>query len=134
MTVGEDTDFSASARLTDRKAGPLKFEWDFAGGAMGHPTELTLRCHSGQSEQCYHDRMFTAGTTCYDCHGSGVLGGPHSKHPVNDPNWWKEAQGNTEAGDTGTSGTAGGWHNDLAKQPGKQGEHQCAACHGNDRK
>ncbi|NJD08773.1 MAG: cytochrome C [Methylococcaceae bacterium] len=66
--------------------------------------------------------------------GSGVLGGPHYMHPVNDPNWWKQAKDNTEPDDTGTSGTAGGWHNDLAKQPGKHGEDQCAACHGNDHK
>jgi hypothetical protein len=28
-----------------------------------------LQCHSGHREQLYRDRMFTAGVTCFDCHG-----------------------------------------------------------------
>ena len=28
-----------------------------------------LKCHAGQREQCYRDRMYTAGVTCYQCHG-----------------------------------------------------------------
>ncbi|NJD05647.1 MAG: hypothetical protein FIA97_04020 [Methylococcaceae bacterium] len=31
--------------------------------------ENCLKCHSGQREQCYRDRMYTAGVTCYQCHG-----------------------------------------------------------------
>jgi hypothetical protein len=58
-----------------------------------------------------------------------VLGGPHNMHPINDPNWWKSAAGDFLNSD-GT--TTGGFHNDYAKKPGKLGEDQCAACHGND--
>ncbi|NJD05410.1 MAG: cytochrome C, partial [Methylococcaceae bacterium] len=28
-----------------------------------------LRCHGGHREPLYRDRMYTAGVTCYDCHG-----------------------------------------------------------------
>ncbi|NJD08073.1 MAG: cytochrome C, partial [Methylococcaceae bacterium] len=31
--------------------------------------ENCLKCHSGEREQCYRDRMYTAGVTCYQCHG-----------------------------------------------------------------
>jgi hypothetical protein len=58
-----------------------------------------------------------------------VLGGPHSLHPINDPNWWKTVAGDALNTDKTSSG---GWHNDYAKLPGKAGEDQCAACHGND--
>jgi hypothetical protein len=60
----------------------------------------------------------------------GVLGGPHSLHPVNDPYWWKSA-----AGDVNSDGSSsGGWHNNYAQKPGNADEDQCAACHGNDHK
>ena len=63
---------------------------------------------------------------------SGVLGGPHNMHPVNDPYWWKTSQ---DSADTNTDqSTYGGWHNNYAKKAGKDGEDQCAACHGNDHK
>ncbi|MEW6038252.1 MAG: multiheme c-type cytochrome [Pseudomonadota bacterium] len=61
----------------------------------------------------------------------GILGGPHNTHPVNDPYWWKQADGDSANSD-GT--TYGGWHNDYAKLPGAKGEDQCAACHGGDHK
>ncbi|NJD07412.1 MAG: cytochrome C [Methylococcaceae bacterium] len=35
LTVGTEVSFSASAKLKDKKAGPLQLEWDFGGGAMG---------------------------------------------------------------------------------------------------
>ncbi|MDD5227218.1 MAG: cytochrome C [Methylococcales bacterium] len=28
-----------------------------------------LKCHSGHREQLYRDRMYTAGVSCFDCHG-----------------------------------------------------------------
>ena len=31
--------------------------------------ENCLKCHSGHREQLYRDRMYTAGVTCFDCHG-----------------------------------------------------------------
>ncbi|MDD5229600.1 MAG: cytochrome C, partial [Methylococcales bacterium] len=31
--------------------------------------ENCVRCHAGHREQLYNDRMFTAGKTCFDCHG-----------------------------------------------------------------
>lgn len=31
--------------------------------------ENCLKCHGGMREQCYRDRMYTAGVTCYQCHG-----------------------------------------------------------------
>jgi hypothetical protein len=62
---------------------------------------------------------------------TGVLGGPHNMHPVNDPNWWKSAEADT-APNEGSRKINGGWHNDYAKLPGRAGEDQCAACHGND--
>lgn len=51
------------------------------------------------------------------------LAGPHGMHPIDDPYWYQDAPG--------ASG-AGGWHNDMAKKPGPDGEDQCAACHGQD--
>jgi hypothetical protein len=31
--------------------------------------ENCMKCHNGHREQLYRDRMYTAGVTCYDCHG-----------------------------------------------------------------
>ncbi|MDD2863269.1 MAG: putative Ig domain-containing protein [Methylococcales bacterium] len=62
---------------------------------------------------------------------SGVLGGPHNMHPVNDPDWWKSAK-NTRKSNDHSEYT--GWHDIYATTPGKDGENQCAACHGNDLK
>ncbi|MEQ1619890.1 MAG: cytochrome C [Methylococcales bacterium] len=53
----------------------------------------------------------------------GILGGPHNMHPVNDPYWWNSSNGGN-----------GGWHNEFAKKSGKNGEDQCAACHGTNHK
>jgi hypothetical protein len=64
---------------------------------------------------------------------SGVLGGPHNMHPVNDPYWWKTSQDDKDVNSIDST-TYGGWHNNYAKKPGKDGEDQCAACHGNDHK
>ncbi len=64
------------------------------------------------------------------------LAGPHGLHPVGDENWFKNADGaaaNTSKGKH-KDGLNGGWHNDMAKKPGPNGEDQCAACHGDDHK
>lgn len=62
---------------------------------------------------------------------SGILGGPHNTHPINDPYWWKSTEGDSANAD---STLYGGWHNNYAKKPGEYNEDQCAACHGNDHK
>ena len=64
------------------------------------------------------------------------LAGPHGMHPVGDEYWYKHAQ---VAGSNSSSGKHnpdlnGGWHNDMAKKPGPDGEDQCAACHGDNHK
>lgn len=63
--------------------------------------------------------------------GKAFLAGPHGMHPVGDPYWYKEAPG-TSPNQSGS--TRGGWHNDMARMPGPDGEDQCAACHGADHK
>ena len=51
---------------------------------------------------------------------SGVLGGPHGMHPVNDESFWKVGQGTDP----------GGWHDNVYRT--QNGTDQCAACHGED--
>ncbi|NOS89484.1 MAG: PKD domain-containing protein [Methylococcaceae bacterium] len=53
------------------------------------------------------------------------LAGPHGLHPINDPNFYDKAP---------SYSVNGGWHAASAKIAGKNGEDQCAACHGADRK
>jgi len=53
------------------------------------------------------------------------LAGPHGLHPVNDPNWYDKTE---------EYSVNGGWHAASAKIAGENGEDQCAACHGADRK
>ena len=64
------------------------------------------------------------------------LAGPHGLHPVGDENWFKNADGADSNVSKGKkiAGLNGGWHNDMAKKPGPNGEDQCAACHGGDHK
>lgn len=56
---------------------------------------------------------------------SGMLGGPHGMHPMRDENWWKQAKEEI---------VQGGWHDNVYRNPGRNGEDQCAACHGTDHK
>jgi len=68
--------------------------------------------------------------------GKAFLAGPHGMHPVGDESWYKHASGaaaNTSKGKHNPN-LNGGWHNDMAKMPGPDGEDQCAACHGADHK
>jgi len=61
---------------------------------------------------------------------SGILGGPHGIHPVNDRNWWGKAEADTAPISNGSRW--GGWHDNVYQKPGLNGEDQCAACHGSD--
>jgi hypothetical protein len=107
--------------------------------ANDNVTSLELQGHTGsllECNACHKPDSFAEFKNIDD--GSkvtdakvGVLGGPHSLHPINDPFWWKAASEKTTNSDGSSSG---GWHNDYAKLPGKAGEDQCAACHGNDHK
>ncbi|MEQ1529534.1 MAG: cytochrome C [Methylococcales bacterium] len=100
--------------------------------ANDNVTALQLQGHTGtilECNVCHSADSFKVET---DLDGgiysgnakTGILGGPHNMHPVNDPYWWKTA------GD----GTKGGWHNNYAKKTGANSEDQCAACHGADHK
>jgi hypothetical protein len=85
-------------------------------------------CHTADSFRLQGD--LDGGTYSGDTK-AGILGGPHNLHPVNDPYWFKSSVGDTPNQD-GTK--YGGWHNNYAKKSGKDGEDQCAACHGADHK
>jgi hypothetical protein len=106
--------------------------------ANDNVTALQLQGHSGPLLECNVCHTADSYTRKADLDSraalnlpTGILGGPHNLHPVNDPNWWKAAEGDT-ANESGT--TRGGWHNDYARIEGTAGEDQCAACHGNDHK
>ena len=115
--------------------------------ANDNVTALQLQGHTGTILECNvcHDKdsfktkeNLDGGTYSGDSK-AGILGGPHNMHPVNDPYWWKEAPGDTLDSTPGKPKTKGGvikggWHNDYAKLSGKNGEDQCAACHGADHK
>lgn len=76
------------------------------------------------------------GTLVTPANQKAFLAGPHGLHPINDENWYKHAEGagtNTSKGKHNPLQN-GGWHNDMAKKPGPEGEDQCAACHGDDHK
>lgn len=79
-------------------------------------------CHSKDAFAQYAD--LDAGPYMQKADGlpdnSGVLGGPHGMHPVNDESFWKIAQGNDP----------GGWHDNVYRM--QEGTDQCAACHGED--
>lgn len=54
--------------VTGRNPNTLFPTVDTQGNAL--PMEQNcLRCHGGHREPLYRDRMYTAGVTCYDCHG-----------------------------------------------------------------
>ncbi len=53
--------------VNPRSLFPVK---DAETGAVLPMEQNCLKCHAGQREQCYRDRMYTAGVTCYQCHGS----------------------------------------------------------------
>jgi hypothetical protein len=102
-------------------------------------TALQLQGHTGTLLACNVCHSADAFAKKEDLDGGqfsghakpGILGGPHNIHPVNDPYWWRVAQGD---GVTRTGNNASGWHDNYAKLPGAKGEDQCAACHGADHK
>ncbi|WP_228719950.1 cytochrome C [Methylococcus geothermalis] len=108
-------------------------------GSNDNVTALQLQGHTGTILECNVCHTADSFAKKEDLDGgqysgdaqTGILGGPHDMHPVNDPYWWKQADGDTANSD---GSTYGGWHNDYAKLPGAKGEDQCAACHGNDHK
>ena len=102
-------------------------------GHNGSIAECSV-CHTADSFAKFED--LDEGVRAADAK-TGILGGPHNLHPINDPNWWKQAGGDTVDSTPNKpkrkgGAIKGGWHNDYAKLPGRQGEDQCAACHGND--
>ncbi len=101
-------------------------------GHVGHIQECSV-CHSADAFAKFED--IDEGVRATDAK-TGILGGPHNMHPVNDPNWWRQAVGDTVDSTPNQPKRKGvikgGWHNDYAKIPGRAGEDQCSACHGND--
>lgn len=96
-------------------------------------TANQLQGHAGPIAECSVCHAKEAFTQTTDLDGgrysgladnSGVLGGPHNMHPVNDPNWWLKTRNDSW----------GGLHDNFSQMPGRNGEDQCAACHGNDHK
>ncbi len=76
------------------------------------------------------------GTVVTPANAKAYLAGPHGLHPIGDEYWYKHADGaaaNTSKG-AHKATQNGGWHNDMAKKPGPDGEDQCAACHGANHK
>ncbi|MDD2768271.1 MAG: Ig domain-containing protein [Methylococcus sp.] len=109
--------------------------------ANDNVTALQLQGHTGAILECSVCHTKDAFAQLADLDGgthsgmpadSGVLGGPHGMHPVNDPNWWAQAAADTTPISDGS--TYGGWHDNVAQKPGRFGEDQCAACHGSDHK
>ena len=109
--------------------------------ANDNVTALELQGHAGTISECSvchtadafkNGQDLDAGRFQKDLQpDSGVLGGPHNMHPVNDPNWWKAAKNARKSTD---KLAYTGYHDIYATMPGKDGENQCAACHGNDLK
>jgi hypothetical protein len=98
-------------------------------GYPGHLMECSV-CHTADA---FKDLVNLDGGTYSGLPAnSGILGGPHGMHPVNDANWWAEAAADTQPLANGS--TLGGWHDNVYRKPGLQGEDQCAACHGVDHK
>ncbi len=97
---------------------------------QGH-TGTILECNVCHTADAFKNEDELDGGTYSGDNKSGILGGPHNTHPINDPYWWKSATGDTPNTD---SSSGGGWHNNYAKLSGKDGEDQCASCHGNDHK
>ena len=97
---------------------------------QGH-TGTLLECNVCHTADAFKNEADLDGGVYSGDSKAGILGGPHNTHPINDPYWWKSTAGDSNNAD-GT--TYGGWHNNYAKKSGKDGEDQCAACHGNDHK
>ncbi len=56
-----------------------------ASGKILPMEENCLKCHGGKREQCYRDRMYTAGVTCYQCHGDMLAVGGFYKWAAPSP-------------------------------------------------
>ena len=109
--------------------------------ANDNVTALRLQGHTGAITECKVCHSQDAFAQLASLDGgqysglpadSGILGGPHGMHPVNDRNWWEKAKADTTPISDGSR--FGGWHDNLARAPGRDGGDQCAACHGADHK
>lgn len=105
---------------------------------QGHVGTI-LECNVCHDKDSFKDLVNLDGGTYSGDSKTGILGGPHNMHPVNDPYWWKEAPADTvdstpDSPKRKNNVIKGGWHNDYAKIGGKSNEDQCAACHGADHK
>ncbi len=89
---------------------------------QGH-TGTILECNVCHDKDSFKEKDNIDGGTYSGDDVKYILGGPHNTHPINDPYWWQKSDGGN-----------GGWHNEYAKISGKDGEDQCAACHGADHK
>lgn len=106
---------------------------------QGYPGQL-YECNVCHTQDAFKT-MVSIGSNLHYPNTDGnptILAGPHNLHPVNDPNWWRQAQDDvvdsTPNKPQRHGVVKGGWHNDWAKLPGLKGEDQCAACHGTDHK
>jgi hypothetical protein len=96
--------------------------------ANDNVTAMQLQGHTGTISECtacHTKDAFKGGKVSGINFGAGLLAGPHSMHPVNDPYWWQSSDGKA---------TDYGAHTAWAKKAGTDGEDQCAACHGKDHK
>ncbi|MEQ1530113.1 MAG: putative Ig domain-containing protein, partial [Methylococcales bacterium] len=88
-----------------------------ANGKILPMEENCLKCHSGMREQCYRDRMYTAGVTCYQCHGDmlavgnsfkksrpGADGNSYRQPWLDEPDCASCHTGNANRGKTGANG------------------------------
>ncbi len=90
-------------------------------GHAGHIVECSV-CHSADAFAKLEN--LDAGQFSGLPENTGILGGPHGMHPVNDPTWWSVASEESRG--------AGGWHDNVYHMAGFNGVDQCASCHGND--
>jgi hypothetical protein len=99
--------------------------------ANDNVTAMQLQGHTGtilECKACHTKDAFRDGkvnSVSGRSFAPGLLAGPHSMHPVDDPYWWKSSDG--KASDYGS-------HTTWAKKLDKDGQDQCAACHGKDHK
>ena len=84
LMVNTPVTFAAQAKLKDSKAGPLKYEWDFAGGAMGHPTTLSAQVKFIRSNSHYRVRFSATDTQGRRCESAlnVTVGSPPNNLPA----------------------------------------------------
>ncbi len=89
-----------------------------ASGKQLPMEENCLKCHGGKREQHYRDRMYTAGISCYDCHGDMLaMGGAFTK-----------TDGRPGVKDPASATDTSGEKHDLFRIPWYD-QPDCGACH-----